>query len=146
MSGGYRDCVCCGTCYVHDDDPTIEHVTGPVATDDLCEVCAHLGCGDTGDDPSCRVCLLDGSRGVYLPNAFATSHDMTAWGVSEDDVTILRVGPTHEHYWEAWDDVTSRAEFTDDRGVSWCLEPDGDLLARAVSVARFEIVRRGGKL
>ena len=79
-------------------------------------------------EPKAIMCLLDGARGIYIPQAFVTCYDPIAWHVSADDVAILEAGPDHEDYWEAWDDVLREAYYDDERG-HWTLEQDGDLFA-----------------
>jgi len=125
---------------MHSTEPD-ETVIGPDATDTLCETCAHMGCGEGGDDPSCRDCILDGARGVHLPMVFAVNFDMTAWRVSADDVTALRAGVDHPDYWEAWDSAMRGAHFKEQRGgteITWRLEQDGDLFAYVDHVKLFE--------
>ena len=73
--------------------------------------------------------LLDGARGIYLPQSFADRFDMDEWGVSEEDATILTEGPDHEHYDDAWDSVLEAAEHTDKDGHTWKLTQDQDLFA-----------------
>jgi len=73
-------------------------------------------------------CILNDYHGIYVPHKFATGFD--GWtGCEESDLEILREGPDHEHYWEAWDDVVASAKFTDDDGKTWSLYVDGDLFA-----------------
>lgn len=50
-------------------------------------------------------------------------------GIDPEDLAILRQGPDHADYWEAWDDVLSSASYTDDDGHTWTLYQDGDLFA-----------------
>jgi hypothetical protein len=101
----------------------------------LCDVCAFVGCGEEGDSPECRVCIVDGSQGVYVPRAFATNFNMTDWHVREADVTALLAGPESDEYWEVWSDLSDYggAHFVDAKGVRWELEQNGDLFARAVN-------------
>ena len=119
---GYYDCECCGTTDIGEDGDT------------LCDVCTHLGCGEDGDSTNCKVLILDGARGIYIPQDFAKNYDPAAWGVSKEDVGILLAGPDHEFYWDAWDNVEGRCEHKDREGVSWVLCQDGDLWAQAISV------------
>ena len=76
--------------------------------------------------------LLDGNRGVFIPRYFAdivVNDTPRKWNIDEDDVDlqILRTGPDHELYWDAWDSVMARAKFTDSKGNDWYLSQDGDL-------------------
>jgi hypothetical protein len=66
----------------------------------------------------------DGSRGVYIPQYFAESHAPEKWtGIDAADLEILRAGPDHEFYWDAWTTVLDNAETTDGA----VLHQDGDL-------------------
>ena len=72
--------------------------------------------------------LLSDNRGVYIPRDFALYfEDMD--GVRAEDMEILKAGPDHEGYWDAWDSITSDASFTDEKGNVWRLYQDGDLFA-----------------
>ena len=73
--------------------------------------------------------LFTDSRGVYIPQHFAEHFDHSVWNVMSDDMDILKSGPDHEHYWEAWDYVLCHAHYTDPNGVKYCLWQDGDLWA-----------------
>lgn len=75
------------------------------------------------------ACILDGCRGIYLPQAFAECFDCDAWGVSAENQEILLEGPDHDEYWDAWDEVIQTARYTDDAGYGWYLYQDGDLFA-----------------
>lgn len=101
----------------------------------LCDVCWACDCAESGDSPECRRCIVDGARGVYVPQAFAKNFDLSAWGVSSDlgDILIWH-GPDREEYWEAWDDVLRVATFKDEKGRTWNLEQDGDLFAYCATV------------
>ena len=73
--------------------------------------------------------LLDSNRGIFIPQHFVTQFDLTKWeGINPSDVNVLKSGPEHAHYWEAWDDVTSNATHTYEGNV-WRLHQDGDLWA-----------------
>lgn len=74
--------------------------------------------------------LLSDRRGVFIPRDFAEfDHSIRSFNIDPDDedLQILREGPDHEHYWDAWDSVMSRAKFTDSKGNEWHLYQDGDL-------------------
>jgi hypothetical protein len=70
------------------------------------------------------------SHGVYIPQYFAESvkRDCVS-GVSDEDWKILEAGPhDNDQYWEAWDEVLSRAKLTDPtNGKEGHLWQDGDL-------------------
>ena len=71
-------------------------------------------------------CIINGAYGIYVPQTFAIGCD--GWqGVYPAYREILRAGPDHADYWEAWDAVLSSASYTDDDGRTWTLYQDGDL-------------------
>jgi len=76
-------------------------------------------------------CLLDGSRGRYLPKAFTNSCNLKDWKVDHltEQLDDLREGPDAEHYDESWADVCDEAEYVDDEGREWHLWQDDDLFA-----------------
>lgn len=75
-------------------------------------------------------CILDGARGIYIPQAFAQNFDVKEWGIGEEDEKILLDGPDNELYWEVWDDVVRNAVYDDPQtGTLWNLYQDGDLFA-----------------
>lgn len=76
-----------------------------------------------------RSCIIDGASGIYVPQRFAQGFDMGAWGVSDEDQTILVAGPDEEHYWGVWDTVLQGAEFTNKEGNTFRLEQDDSLFA-----------------
>lgn len=80
------------------------------------------------DLPENTICYADSARGIYIPQYFAESirRDLVQ-NVTQEDWNILESGPDHEHYWDAWNDVTSSAILTDDFGDTWTLYQDGDL-------------------
>jgi hypothetical protein len=74
--------------------------------------------------------LLSDSRGIYIPRDFAMYHGDIMDGVSAEDMEILKAGPDHELYWEAWDSVLQNATATaTHNGKVWRLWQDGDLWA-----------------
>lgn len=75
-------------------------------------------------------CLLDGNRGIYMPQDFATN--FVEWqGVEHSDIEVLRRGPESQYYWDSWCSVLMNAHYTDDEGTTWELWQDGDLFAVA---------------
>lgn len=82
------------------------------------------------------VLFADSARGIYIPQHFAESIDVEKWKyVTTEDLDILRAGPDHDDYWEAWDCVLNDAETTDG-GV---LHQDGDLWLIYADAARDAI-------
>ena len=71
--------------------------------------------------------LLSDSRGIYIPRDWAMyCQDMD--GVRPEDMEVLKAGPDHEWYWEAWNNVLSNAHSVHN-GKTWRLWQDGDLWA-----------------
>ena len=70
------------------------------------------------------ILFADSARGVYIPQHFAESHSADHWqGMDSADLDILKAGPDHESYWDAWCDVLDNAETTN----GGKLYQDGDL-------------------
>ncbi len=75
-----------------------------------------------------RLLLIDGAAGIYVPRNFYEHFDFPTWGLDVSDFAALSM-PENEHYWDAWDEVLQKAEYTDMAGITWRLEQDGDLFA-----------------
>ncbi len=71
-------------------------------------------------------CILDGSRGRYVPHQFVISGWAEKMNVCPKDQKILKEGPDNPDYWETWDDVVATATFTEN-GNKYGLEQEGDL-------------------
>ena len=71
---------------------------------------------------------LSDARGIYIPRDFANSFSdlATITGIEPDDLEILKAGPDHEWYWEAWENVCKNAVITDDKGNAFHVYQDGD--------------------
>lgn len=64
------------------------------------------------------ACIVDDHFGIYVPQRWAELYGAAATdsaNVRADDVSILLTGPSHELYWEAWDQVLN----------GYCHELDG---------------------
>lgn len=80
------------------------------------------------------ACIIDGSRGVYIPQLFALWFLQNGWTVSDNlwinaDKDSLLSGPdAGDNYWEAWDELLSHPEIGPD-GVVYEIHQDsgGDL-------------------
>jgi len=80
------------------------------------------------DLPETAILFASDRHGIYIPQYFAESVDRSKLsGVSEDDMEILMAGPEHDHYWDAWQDVTDSAILTDSTGETFYMYQDGDL-------------------
>ena len=76
---------------------------------------------------TCEILLCD-SRGIYIPKNFYDDFDLPAWGIDKDKFTALS-DPDNEWYWEAWNDLITKAKYTDALGHTWTLQQEGDLFA-----------------
>ena len=75
------------------------------------------------------ILLVSDSYGIYVPQVFAESFGEN-WEISEEDLEILKTGPDHEFYWEAWETVLNNARSTcREDGKEYWLQQDGDLWA-----------------
>jgi hypothetical protein len=75
---------------------------------------------------------VDGSRGIYVPQAFAQSmgddgRSKAVINVSREEWAVLDAGPDHEHYWDVWSDVEQKAEVVCPDNNAYRLFQDGDL-------------------
>ena len=72
--------------------------------------------------------FLDGSRGVYIPQAFAETINPTHWqGLDGGSLQILAKGPDNALYWPTWDEILNSARYIDIDGTEYVLHHDGDL-------------------
>lgn len=74
------------------------------------------------------VLLIDGAAGIYVPRNFYERFDFGSWGLDVSDYADLSM-PENEHYWDAWDELLSKACHVDADGVEWYLSQDDDLFA-----------------
>jgi len=59
-------------------------------------------------------CIVDGSHGIYTGMVFAGLVVPAEWtGIDPESLAILKVGPDHGGYIEAWIDVSDNAETVD---------------------------------
>lgn len=74
------------------------------------------------------ILLLSDSRGIYIPRDFVNEvKPECISGLSDEDREVLEVGPDHEWYWEAWQNVLNNAIVTaPDTGVQYRVDQDGD--------------------
>jgi hypothetical protein len=79
------------------------------------------------DEDAERVCIVDGLRGIYVGQHFARMYGDNWSGISPTDLAIVRHGPGHHEYDEAWANVLRDAEMQDDQHRTWKLEQDNDL-------------------
>lgn len=75
------------------------------------------------------ILWLSDARGVYIPRDFARSfadRSKSVTGVSDENWAILEAGPDHEQYWDAWLEVCEKAIISDENGVKYFIEQNGD--------------------
>ena len=75
-------------------------------------------------------CLLDGNRGIYLPQAFCNCFaGGEGWsGYDEEDVRECLAGPDADYYWDAWSAILDSAEYHDPvDGTDWYIFQDDSL-------------------
>ena len=76
-------------------------------------------------------CLIDGNRGIYIPQQFAKIWgDAVQYGMNEEQKNILMAGPDHNEYWDVWSEVVNDVVFLFD-GERHTLYEDNDLFAVA---------------
>lgn len=73
------------------------------------------------------ILFLNDSHGQYIPQNFVDCIALDRLtGVKVEDLDILRAGPDHEWYWDAWENVCQNAIITDANGVKYTIWQDGD--------------------
>jgi hypothetical protein len=86
--------------------------------------------------------LLSDNRGIYIPQDFVRNYDVTLWGFAADDedIATLREGPDNEWYWDAWNNVLTRAVYIrgNDGEQRWLLSQDGDLFAYCEALMTYD--------
>ena len=76
------------------------------------------------------ICIVDGHHGIYAAQTFAQLFPEAI--PCPEDREILETGPSHEWYWEAWDNVLGTASvcgepiFQGESGDVFCGEPPAD--------------------
>lgn len=83
----------------------------------------------TTTKPDGLILLADSAMGVYVPKHFADIAADTWEGFDPKDRAILKEGPEHEQYWDAWTDVLDNTKITTETGYTYGLWQDGDLWA-----------------
>ncbi len=69
------------------------------------------------------ICLIDNLRGQYIPRVFAERYGHL---LATDTREALLMGPGHEEYWKAWDDVSDNFRFPD--GEALLVTESGDVM------------------
>lgn len=71
-----------------------------------------------------RILLVDGNRGIYIPQHFARHWSGQTTGVAAEDWAQLLKGPEYEDYWEVWIGVCEGAIVTIDGGKYTLMHSD----------------------
>lgn len=73
--------------------------------------------------------LLDGNRGIYIPQQFAQHYSQYITNKDElaESLNDLLEGPENELYWESWEDVLDNAKLKDYKDRDCILYQDQDL-------------------
>ena len=82
--------------------------------------------------PNKQLLLVDGFRGIHVPNYFVSNFDLAQWSLNPEDdiIKCLKAGADQENYWACFDDLLRKAAYTDMHGRTWHLESiEGDLFA-----------------
>lgn len=77
-------------------------------------------------------CLIDGNRGIYIPQQFVKIWGPFSKGITDNQMQILLSGPDNNDYWDTWIDVVDNVVFLFD-GERHTLYEDGDLFAVPVN-------------
>ena len=81
------------------------------------------------DDETLKIeaLLLDGNRGVYIPQIFLESygHLFDLSSISEEDLQSIKNGVDDEYYWQAWESILDNATLKEDSNKF--LSQDDDL-------------------
>lgn len=73
--------------------------------------------------------LCDSRHGVYIPEIMINRLIDAGWvNISQWERETLQ-SADNDHYWDAWDQVLGKSEYTDENGYVWRLYHDGDLWA-----------------
>jgi len=91
--------------------------------------------------------LADSAKGQYGPQYVVLNHNLTCAisdnQILEDAIKIVRIGPTHEDYWDAWADIVSVAYTGDEGALYWLESHDGDIWAVREDFTDIERGKRG---
>ena len=72
---------------------------------------------------------INDAHGIYVPKVFvekSKAENLKFEGVDDNVLAELLIGPDHEHYWDAWDEVCRNATVITQDGVTYSIFQDGD--------------------
>lgn len=105
---------------------------GAVSKDEAIRI--YLGKGEEEkEEPGVPILLVNDSWGTYIPYRFAKWVDRSALEPVGDydpteDLKIMKEGPLHEHYWDAFESFCQQCYIIID-GKKYDIEENGDLWA-----------------
>lgn len=75
--------------------------------------------------------LLSDARGVYIPQDFCRVYYASEWGLDPESwaYRTCGCGPDTDGYWDAWEEILSKAVHITADGDEYTLHQDGDLWA-----------------
>ena len=78
--------------------------------------------------------LVNDHHGIYIAQVFCKTYPAYITNMDEvkEDFAICLEGPDHPEYWEAWEELMDKVQFTDDKGGKFTLGnlgESGDLWA-----------------
>ena len=85
---------------------------------------------DEATDEGCIEHIVDGCRGVCIPQWFCETRAQCWDGIEKGDLAVCAAGPGYgeNDYWECWQQILNGATYTDPAdGTVWSLYQDGDL-------------------
>jgi hypothetical protein len=89
--------------------------------------------------PESAILLIDGNAGIYVPYSFAVSYALGSLDeVDQESFDILKHGPDHDEYWEAWETVLDTCYLRGEQGGAYYLYHDCDLWAIPVGTDAWE--------
>lgn len=76
-----------------------------------------------------RHCMIDGNKGIYIPQYFVNNFDLTEWHLDklQDEIIDCAAGPDNEHYWDSWQTICDAAYYDHEDGTRYYLMQDDDL-------------------
>ena len=97
----------------------------------------------TNTNTEYRICIVDGSYGIYVPQRFAELYgdslkraELYSVALKPSLLKELLAGPDSESYWEAWEEVLNTSKIICD-GMIYSLEQDQDVFAIPLGEVSF---------
>ena len=74
-----------------------------------------------------RILIITDAAGIYIPQIWAEQASHRWDSYSSEDLAILKEGPEHPDYWDAWVTTLDNARYKGPSEHYWTLYQDGDL-------------------